>query len=75
VNDTIVPSIDKEQPADMSPKKIDPRGMRIGLMVAMLVVHSMDGNPSRRGILERADSANRDEMLEPLGAFETSVSQ
>jgi len=75
VNDTIVPSIDEEQPANMPPEKINPGGMRIGLMVTVLMVHSMDRDPSRRRILKGADSANRDEMLEPLGAFKTSVSQ
>jgi hypothetical protein len=75
VDDTIVPPIDKKQPANMPPKKVNPGGMRIGLMVTVLMVHSMDRDPSRRRILKCTDSANRDEMLEPLGAFKTSVSQ
>jgi len=75
VHDAVVASVDEEQPADMSPEEIDPRGMGVGLMIAVLVVHAMDGDPARGGVLEGADTAQGDEVLETFGAFESAVGQ
>jgi hypothetical protein len=75
VHHPVVPSIDEKQPSYVSPEKVDPWGMRVGLVVAVLMMHAMDGDPSRRGILQCADAANRDAVFKPFWAFEPPVSQ
>lgn len=40
----------------VSPTEIDERGMRIGLLIRVLVVHPMDGDPMGGSILKTADT-------------------
>ncbi len=69
----IVSSIFEEEPTHVPPNEIDKGRVRIGLMVAVLMMHSMDRDPSRRRILKSTDAADSHRVFEPLGAFESSM--
>ncbi len=44
-------------------------------MIAVLMVHAMDSDPSSWRILQGAYAQDREGVLEPLGALETSMRQ
>ncbi len=64
-----------DHPANMSPKQVDQRRMRIGLLVTVLVVHAVNGNPASRAILQIAHAQRGQRMFKPFWAAESPVGQ
>jgi hypothetical protein len=75
VDHTVMASVYVKQPSDVPPDKVDPRGVWIGLVIAMLVMHTVHCDPTCRGVLKGTDSTQGDKVFEPFGAFEPSVGQ
>jgi hypothetical protein len=59
-----------QQPAHVPPEEPGQRGVGIGLLIRLLVVHAVDRDPAGGRILERADAKDGQRVLEPLRAGE-----
>src|SRR2546423_1525559 len=59
----------------MAPEKTDERAMRIFLVIGILMMEAMDGDPARGSILEATNAENREDMLEPFGQDKPLVGQ
>ena len=59
-----------QDPAHVAPEEIDQRAVRVGLLVGVLVVPAMDGDPARRRVLQAADAENRERVFQPFRAAE-----
>jgi len=59
----------------MGPEEVDQRGVRIGFMVGMNMVNSVNSDPSRWGVLEAADTENCKRVFDPCWRFETAVGE
>ena len=59
----------------MRPEEMDQRAMGIRLLVGMLVMPPMDGDPPRRSVLETAHTENGQRVLEPFWADDAAMGQ
>ena len=68
-------SVLEHQPTEVSPEESDQWAMRIGLMVRMLMVDPVHGDPASRSVLHRANAEQGQRVLEPLRSVHPSVGQ
>lgn len=59
----------------MGPEKGREWCVGIGLVIAMLMVHTMDGDPASWTILQIADTENGEGMFKPFGADESAMGE
>src|SRR5262245_61511730 len=59
----------------MGPEEIDQRAVRVGLLVGMLVVTTVDRDPARRGVLQAAKPQDRQRVLEPFRTSEAAMGE
>ncbi len=53
------------EPAEMGPKEVHQRGMRIGLIIGVDMVDAMDRYPSSRGVFQAANAKDRKGAFHP----------
>ena len=58
----------EEDPADVRPEAACARRVRIGVLVGMLMVDAMRGDPEDRPAFERQRAADGEEILERFGS-------
>jgi uncharacterized protein involved in copper resistance len=73
--DMVVSTIDEEQPSNMPPKEIDQRRMGVGTMIAVLMMHAVDRNPTGWRVLKRADPADCHRVFQPTRTLKSTVRQ
>jgi hypothetical protein len=69
----IMVSVAMEYPANMPPQQIDEGRVGVWLLIAVLMMHAMDRNPSRGTILKIAKTQYREGMFQPFWAVESTV--
>ncbi len=64
-----------DQPPQVTPEEADQGAVRIRLLVGVLMMHPMDCNPASWRALQRANTKQREAVLEPFRALETAVGE
>ena len=64
-----------DQPPHVPPEEADQRAVRIRPLVGVLMMHPMDCNPASWRALQRANTQEREPVLEPFRASETAVGE
>lgn len=62
-------------PSHVTPQEIDQRRVWVRLVVAVLMVHSVNSDPSSGAVLQVAHAQDRERVFHPLGAFESAVGE
>ena len=68
-------SVLKHQPTEVSPEERDQGAVRIGLMVRVLMMDPVHGDPTSWSVLHRADAEQGQGVFEPLRCVHPSVGQ
>lgn len=71
----VVVAIPIDDPSHVRPKQIGERGVRVWLVIAVLMVHSMNGYPTRWAVLQVADAEDGERVFKPLWASEAAMSE
>jgi hypothetical protein len=58
-----------QDPADVGPEETRKRAVRVRLLVGVLMMPTVDGDPARRRFLEAGDRDDRHGVLQPFGHF------
>src|SRR3954465_12425465 len=62
-----------EEPTNVAPKCADPRRMRVGLMVGMLMMQPMNDDPPGWGLLQIAHAQQGERVFEPKRTLKAAM--